>query len=216
MIFQISFDNMREKIKLPVNPANYSISGGGTSFTDISVIKGGERTVIGDPNLRSVAFSSFFPRDYDSSYCAYSNIPDPWEAVEQIEQWRSSGNPVKLLITGTNINMYSTIRTFNYEERGGEPGDIYYDMEFKEFPFINIREIVQDNSNALNKTQSTTARPDTQSTQKTYTVVQGDCLWNIAKRFYGSGAKYTLIFNANSPPIKNANLIYPGQTFVIP
>lgn len=216
MRFQITFDNMKEKIRLPVNPEKYAISGGGTSFTDANVIKGGERTVIGDSKLRIVSFSSFFPRDYDPSYCEHSDFPDPWDIVNTIEQWRSSGKPVKLLITGTDINMYCTIRKFNYEERGGEPGDIYFDIEFKEFVFINIREIVQDNSNALNKTQSTTARPDTQSTQNTYTVVQGDCLWNIAKRFYGSGSKYTLIFNANSPPIKNANLIYPGQIFTIP
>ena len=50
----------------------------------------------------------------------------------------------------------------------------------------------------------------------TYTVVKGDCLWNIAKRFYGNGAKYTLIYNANKGIIKNPSLIYPGQVLTIP
>lgn len=50
----------------------------------------------------------------------------------------------------------------------------------------------------------------------TYTVVKGDCLWNIAKRFYGSGVKYALIYNANREIIKNPSLIYPGQVLVIP
>lgn len=50
----------------------------------------------------------------------------------------------------------------------------------------------------------------------TYTVVSGDCLWNIAKKFYGSGAQYTKIYNANKDKIKNPNLIYPGQVLVIP
>lgn len=49
-----------------------------------------------------------------------------------------------------------------------------------------------------------------------YTVVKGDCLWNIARKFYGSGAKYTLIFNANKGIIKNPSLIYPGQVLTIP
>jgi hypothetical protein len=57
--------------------------------------------------LQSVAFSSFFPRDYDSSYCVRKNIPDPWEAVDKINKWRDSGKPVKLLITETDINMYA-------------------------------------------------------------------------------------------------------------
>ena len=27
---------------------------------------------------------------------------------------------------------------------------------------------------------------------QTYTVVRGDCLWNIAKKYYGNGSKYTV------------------------
>lgn len=49
-----------------------------------------------------------------------------------------------------------------------------------------------------------------------YTVVKGDCLWNIAKKFYGNGAQYTRIYNANKDIIKNPSLIYPGQVFKIP
>ena len=52
---------------------------------------------------------------------------------------------------------------------------------------------------------------------QTYTVVRGDCLWNIAKRFYGNGAKYTVIYDANRGVIGgNPNLIYPGQVLTIP
>lgn len=49
-----------------------------------------------------------------------------------------------------------------------------------------------------------------------YTVKRGDCLWNIAKKYYGNGSKYTTIYNANRDKIKNPNLIYPGQVLWIP
>lgn len=49
-----------------------------------------------------------------------------------------------------------------------------------------------------------------------YTVKRGDCLWNIAKKYYGNGSKYTTIYNANRNKIKNPNLIYPGQVLWIP
>lgn len=51
---------------------------------------------------------------------------------------------------------------------------------------------------------------------RTYRVVPGDCLWNIALRYYGNGAAYTRIFDANRDKIRNPNLIYPAQVFVIP
>lgn len=49
---------------------------------------------------------------------------------------------------------------------------------------------------------------------KTYTVVKGDNLWNLAVEYYGNGAAYTKIVKANN--IKDANLIYVGQKLVIP
>ncbi|MCI8808840.1 MAG: LysM peptidoglycan-binding domain-containing protein [Oscillibacter sp.] len=51
----------------------------------------------------------------------------------------------------------------------------------------------------------------------TYTVKKGDNLWTLAKKFYGSGADYTKIYEANRGVIGgNPSLIYPGQTFTIP
>ena len=49
-----------------------------------------------------------------------------------------------------------------------------------------------------------------------YTVKSGDTLWAIAKTYYGNGAQYPKIYNANTNIIKNPNLIYPGQKLVIP
>ena len=51
---------------------------------------------------------------------------------------------------------------------------------------------------------------------QTYTVQKGDCLWKIAKQFYGNGSEYPKIFNANGDQISNPNLIYPGQVLTIP
>ena len=50
----------------------------------------------------------------------------------------------------------------------------------------------------------------------TYTVKSGDTLWGIAKKYYGNGAQYTKIYEANKSKIKNPNLIYVGQVFTIP
>lgn len=51
-----------------------------------------------------------------------------------------------------------------------------------------------------------------------YSVVKGDCLWNIAKKkeHYGNGFAWPVIYQANRDQIKNPDLIFPNQTFKIP
>ena len=49
-----------------------------------------------------------------------------------------------------------------------------------------------------------------------YTILKGDTLWEIANKFYDDGTKYTHIVAANLEVIKNADLIYPGQSMRIP
>ncbi|MCX7956376.1 MAG: LysM peptidoglycan-binding domain-containing protein [Endomicrobia bacterium] len=54
------------------------------------------------------------------------------------------------------------------------------------------------------------------SEESYYEVVKGDCLWNISKRFYKNPFLWIKIYEINKQIIKNPDLIYPGQKFVIP
>jgi nucleoid-associated protein YgaU len=50
----------------------------------------------------------------------------------------------------------------------------------------------------------------------TVEVARGDNLWRISRHILGRGMRYTLIYEANASQIRDRNLIYPGQIFVIP
>jgi nucleoid-associated protein YgaU len=50
----------------------------------------------------------------------------------------------------------------------------------------------------------------------TTTVSRGDSLWRISQVTYGAGMRYSVIYKANKEQIRNPNMIYPGQTFVLP
>jgi LysM repeat protein len=49
-----------------------------------------------------------------------------------------------------------------------------------------------------------------------YTVQPGNSLWVIARKAYGNGTQYTVIFGANKEHIRDPNLIYPGQVIILP
>jgi nucleoid-associated protein YgaU len=50
----------------------------------------------------------------------------------------------------------------------------------------------------------------------TTTVSRGDSLWRISRLAYGAGTRYAVLYRANRDQIRNPNLIYPGQVFVLP
>ncbi len=47
-------------------------------------------------------------------------------------------------------------------------------------------------------------------------IQPGNTLWGLSRRVYGGGKRYTLIFQANKDQIRNPDLIYPGQVFIVP
>ena len=49
-----------------------------------------------------------------------------------------------------------------------------------------------------------------------HTVRTGDNLWSLARKYYGTGAKWKLIFDANKENIKNENFLEPGKILKIP
>lgn len=49
-----------------------------------------------------------------------------------------------------------------------------------------------------------------------HTVVSGDYLSKIAKKYYGDAMKYPIIFEANKPMLADPDKIYPGQVLRIP
>ncbi len=48
-------------------------------------------------------------------------------------------------------------------------------------------------------------------------VIQpGNNLWKLSRQVYGKGIQYTVIYEANKDQIRDPDLIYPGQVFVMP
>jgi len=59
--------------------------------------------------------------------------------------------------------------------------------------------------------------PTTPACETVYTVQPGDDLWAIAQRYYGNGAYWHVIYNANTQVVgPNPNYILPGEQLCIP
>jgi nucleoid-associated protein YgaU len=218
----ISTNDNKERLRLPVLPSSISISNGSNNESvDISNL--GEVTILQDPVAKNFQFSSFFPAQ-NTPLVEYSNPPKPWDAVKKLEKWKESKEPLRLVITKTNINIPVSIDLFEYREEGGAVGDIYYDLSIKEFKFVSVRKIkVKINTPSPPKK----TRPAPKKKAKTHRVVRGDTLWGLARKYYGNGTQWRKIWNVKSNKdmlIKRdrrnlkqpGHWIYPGQILRIP
>ena len=120
-----------------------------------------------------------------------------------------------------NTNMKVSLEDYKISEDAKNGFDFKVKFNLKQYrdygtKTVNIK-IAASKPKASAEPKRETNNSPAPAAAQTYTVVRGDCLWNIAKRFYGSGAKYTVIYNANRGVIGgNPNLIYPGQVLTIP
>ena len=81
---------------------------------------------------------------------------------------------------------------------------------------ITLRKVIS----LSKKNEESTVEPERETkveAENTHEVKPYQDLWTLAKEFYGSGAMWEKLYEANRDVIgDNPNLIYPGQVLVVP
>ncbi|NVK18929.1 MAG: LysM peptidoglycan-binding domain-containing protein [Methylocystaceae bacterium] len=78
---------------------------------------------------------------------------------------------------------------------------------------------VDENKKVLNRVTIPFSRAENMQhvpEDRKFVVQPGNSLWRIARRVYGTGFDYAVIYRANEEQISDPDLIYPGQVFEIP
>jgi len=92
----------------------------------------------------------------------------------------------------------------------------------EEKPRADFSNVQSGSSTTAPEPSATAPTPDpgptvgTSGQDQTYTVVAGDSLSKIAKRYYGDANQWRRIHEANRDQITNPDLIHPGQRLKIP
>lgn len=218
------------KILYPVAPSKLSIKINNKNKT-LTLINDGEINILKTPGLTEVSFNLLLPNvkypfsQYKSNKFRYAEY-----YLNKIEKLKTNGEPFRFIVVREmqggdelfDTNMRVALEDYEIVEDAENGPDVTVSIKLKQYKKYGTKTITIIEPVVAAVTTTTTSPPtvtvpppvetrpvESPPTPKTYTVVAGDCLWNICKRYFGDGSKYPEIANLNG--ISNPNLIYPGQ-----
>lgn len=140
------------------------------------------------------------------------NVPgaslNPWTYLEALERRCDAESVQRYIITGTPVNAAVYIKEIEYSEPDGT-GDMTATIRLQEAKTPKAIPAAASLGLQLNSRAG-----DNGLTGTIYTVVQGDTMYSIARKFYGDGSLRWRLAAYNG--IKNADIIHPGQVLKIP
>ena len=232
--YNFYFKDGEDVLTFPITPSELSINVGSKNKV-VTLISEGDINILKSPSLIEVEFEARFPmRKYPYSR-EVSGFETYFNKFKELKEGRKS---FRFIVTRTtpngtrtwDTNLLMALEDFTLKEDADEGDDVLISFKLKQFKEYGVKIIQVNNSNP--ETTSTSEVPrstdNKASESQSYTVKSGDCLWNIAKKFYGNGSKWTTIYNANKSIIEstakshgkqsssNGHWIYPNTKLTIP
>lgn len=223
-----SYDVYLKNCLLPVTPEKIQTKINNNNKT-VNLINEGEINILKQAGLTDIEFECEIPQ-VRHPYAVYkSGFKDAGYFFSIFEELKTSKKPFQFIVCRKtpagkkllNTNIKVSMEDYKITEDAKNGFDFKVQFKLKQWreygtKTINITIVASKPTAAAGLSRETNNSPAPTSAQS-YTVVSGDCLWNIAKKFYGDGSKYTVIYDANKGVIGgNPNLIYPGQVLTIP
>lgn len=206
---QICFIKDGTALTLPVTPARYAW-GVGRNIETIhisqlgDVYRPGGRSRFSGEALECLLPAQNYP------WMEPGAVANPQYYLDILTAWAAAGEPVRYIVSGTEINTLVYLESVEWREQDGT-GDVYASLWLREYTELAARETA-----GAAATGNGARLAERSSDQKSYTIVRGDTLSAICRRYYGkySADYYNALARYNG--IQNPHLIYPGTTITIP
>lgn len=226
-------------LELPYAPSELKLTIGSNNKS-VELISGGEINILKNPKLTEIEFDIELPRG--RQYPFANRLVSSKTYTDYFEKLMLEKIPTKLVITrpnpfgkswigGTIKDFESTVLNVSLEgytlkESAENAYDVVVSLKFKEYvTFGTVKKVVE---NKVPEVTKPVVKEVAKEADKTHTVKSGDCLWKISRKYYGTGNKWKVIYNANKKIIEdtakkhgkksssNGWLIYPGTKLTIP
>ena len=132
----------------PINPQVMRVEQNSDLYTN-NVIGLGDIVKSKIPKLRKWSWEGLLMKDVFDPLNVMGSILPPGSYVKMLQQIQDEGSPFNFAYISMNAaiqfikqtNTLALIENFSWEERGGEPGDIYYNITITEYRTMKVEAI---------------------------------------------------------------------------
>lgn len=124
--------------RLPINPNGEFTINTNNNFETVDIFGLGQAILLRNPSLKTFGWSSYLPANPEEVrvFTGIDNYTgDPVEQAKALKNAENSIITLKIILDDNTayINKEVIIKSFRTMDKGGEPGDIYYTIEFSEY-----------------------------------------------------------------------------------
>jgi len=197
-------NNGEKRITFTVNPEEMAISRPNANRV-LPLAMGGTVNAWGGRGLREVKLVTFLPSE-DSPFFSGTSAET---VLSELRRWQDSGDPVRLIISQSDINDAFLIEDVTEILREGDK-DVGLALTLREY---KLRSALASPAGEGSGAAASPIREEERIVPQTYTVRAGDTLWGIATRFYGDGTRWRTLAEKNG--VTDPKKLQVGKVLVL-
>ena len=232
--YNFYFVDGNELLTFPITPSELSITVGSKNKV-VTLISEGEVNILKSPSLVEVEFDARFPMRHYPYARKFVKFETYWNKFQELKEKKKSFRFKVVRTTSSGDRTWDTdllvaLEDIKIKESADEGDDVIVSFSLKQYKNYGVKTIKLTTASTQTTSTSNAARNSSVDTKspRTYTIKGGDTLWSIAKKQYGDGSKYQLIYDANKTVIEdtakrhgrqsssNGHYLYIGTTLTIP
>ena len=218
-------------LELPITPPELSIKIGSNN-EKVSLINGGDINILKSPTLTEIEFEARFPMRQYPYGRQFREFQTYYDFFKDLKESKKMFRFIVTRLGDWDTNLLMAIEEMNLKEAHDEGDDVIIEFLLRQAKEYGVKVLSAEKKTSTSTASKNATKRDTDNQPANkdvaYTIKDTDTLYALAKKYYGDGEYWQVLYAYNKSAIEKAarehgradsstgHWIYPGTKITIP